>query len=96
MRKLISNITTLSPQNVSILVLGVAVLVWAVIWAVLFLDITRQQKGLVWKTFWLLVTSVPVAGGVLYSTAQLLSADWLGLLRWRKNDSVKSSRSAKL
>lgn len=86
MKKLALNIISISPQNVSILVLGVAAAVWCVIWTIILTDIAKQPRSMIWKSFWVLLSTIPAAGGVLYATNELFCSDWGSALRWRKHD----------
>ncbi len=92
MRKLAINIISINPQNVSLLVLIVAAAVWLAVWAVLLTDIVKQPRSAVWKGFWVVLSSVPVAGGVLYSVYELFSSDWGAAFHWRKHETKTKKR----
>lgn len=86
MRKLLINVADLAPQNISTLVLLVGGGVWLVLWFILFADVIGREKSVLWKIFWLPVCSVPILGGILYSLADLLGADWRAAFAFRQHD----------
>jgi hypothetical protein len=86
MRKLATNIMSIDPQNVSVLVLIVVAAVWLIVWSVLLTDIVKQPRSALWKGFWVVLSCVPVAGGVLYSIYELISSDWGAAFHWRKHE----------
>lgn len=86
MRKLFLNIIDLSPQNISDLVWMVALAVWAGVWIVLIADILKSSKSGFSKFVWLFFTSIPVAGGVLYSFSELVFSDWKAAFSWRHHE----------
>ena len=86
MRKILLNILDLAPQNVSILVLLVAGGVWLGVWYILICDVLGRSRPVWWKLFWLIITAIPIAGGILYSLAELLGADWRAAFSLRQHD----------
>jgi hypothetical protein len=84
MRYFLYNLFTLSPQNISPEGLLACSLVWLAVWFVLVADVMGSGRSAVWKGFWLVVVTVPVVGGILYSLRCLLAADWAGAVFWRK------------
>ncbi len=92
MRKLVLNILDFSPQNVSSLVLIVAGAIWVGVWLVLIVDVLKQPRSGIWKAGWLFFTSIPVAGGVMYSLSELVSSDWKAAFSWRQHE-MKSKPS---
>jgi hypothetical protein len=97
MRAFLFNLLTLSPQNESPEGLLACGLVWVAVWFVLVADVIGSGRSAVWKGFWLVIVSVPVLGGILYSLRSLLAADWAEAVFWRKqpNSSGKGRTSAK-
>src|SRR5690606_22609660 len=84
MRAFLYNVVTLSPQSLSDHGIYVSIGVWFCVWVVLLVDVFSAPRSKIWKFFWLIVVSVPVVGGILYSIYSLLVADWAGAIFWKK------------
>lgn len=95
MTKLFMNIITVNPQNVSMLVILVAACVWLAVWLVLLIDIFNQPRSIVWKGVWMLFSTIPVAGGILYSLSELLTSDWRKAFHWRAHDTKSTKKTSK-
>jgi hypothetical protein len=93
MKKLALNIISISPQNVSILVLALAAAVWSVVWVILLTDIAKQSRSIMWKCVWFFLSTIPAVGGMMYAANELFCSDWGAALHWRKHDTkVKKNR----
>jgi hypothetical protein len=92
MRNFLFNLLTLSPQTVSPEGLLACGLVWVAVWAVLIADVTGSEKSMLWKVLWVIVVTVPVVGGILYSLRCLLTAEWASAVFWRKQTPAPKSR----
>jgi len=86
MRTILDNILAVNPQNTSWLVLVVGIGCWLAMWFVLVIDVAKRPRSAFWKGSWLVFVSVPLIGGVLYSLAELLTADWRAAFAWRQHD----------
>jgi len=84
MRSILDNILTFSPQNISGVGLLACGLIWLGVWAVVIADILGSPKSWLWRLSWLVVVSVPLLGGILYSLRCLLTADWAATFFWRR------------
>lgn len=93
MRRFATNLLSLEPQNVSSLVVILALAVWLGVLASVVHDIFGHHRSVLWKACWLLCSCVPAAGVFLYALFRLLDADWRAALHWKHHDSVKGSRS---
>ncbi|WP_395736482.1 hypothetical protein [Prosthecobacter sp.] len=93
MKRLFLNILNASPQNTSDLVILLVVGVWAVVWLLLVVDVTKRSESFFWKATWLVFCSVPLLGGCLYSIRELVKADWSSAFSIRRHDA--KSKTAK-
>jgi hypothetical protein len=94
MRNFFFNILTLSPQTISPEGLVACGVVWLAVWWVLIADVTGSGKSPAAKVFWVVVVTVPVLGGIIYSLKCLLTADWASAVFWRKQSAPKNGRKA--
>lgn len=92
MRHLLENIFAVHPQNTSSLILVSGCAVWVVVWVVLMADILQSSRSGMWKAFWLIISSVPLVGGVLFALYMLLSADWSAAFFWRKVSAARRKK----
>ena len=92
MRNFLLNLLTLSPQNISPEGMFACGLVWVVVWWVLIADVTGSEKSMAWKLAWVVVVTLPVVGGILYSLRCLFTADWASAIFWRKQTAAPKGR----
>jgi hypothetical protein len=92
MKKLMINIVTINPQNISLLVLVVSAIVWLAIWLILITDISRKPRSMLWKFPWILLSSIPVIGGVVYAANELIMAEWGKAFHWRNHNATKKPK----
>ena len=83
MRNLINNLLLLAPQNTTSIVLWIAAGMWLVTWLLIIADIVVQERSAGWKVGWLVLSSIPIIGGMLYAMAELLLGNWKKLFQWR-------------
>lgn len=92
MRHFLENILAAHPQNTSTLILITGCALWFTIWLVAIFDILQASRSGAWKSFWLVVASIPLVGTAFFALYMLLAADWSAAFFWRK---VSSSRRKK-
>lgn len=70
---LFNNALLFAPQNISLLVIGLAGGAWLVLLAILLSDLFASRLGTVWKVVWVpLLLGLPGLGGVIYGSFWLM------------------------
>jgi hypothetical protein len=94
MRRFISNLISLEPQNSSSLVMLVALGLWIVLWALLLADVRRKDCHWAMRFLWIGLVSIPALGGAIYALLELMNADWKSALHWKHHDSARESQKS--